>query len=236
MLLLTSTSDLLRVITSSAATVKVHSSYVDLNGTTVTPGRTNTAISSATTTTIVGSPASSTSRNVKGVLIFNDDASLACQVTILHTDGTTAVDVATYNLAPQQGVQYSEGNGWTLTGVAVPTYPDVQVFNGVGGTWTKPTSFTPKVVIVEIIGAGGDAQREFIQEVNDDNRCIVLLERRESGDYVVLGSQVVPVTVKFKGDLGMKAGDKNRIDVEIDDTSGVLFRTFPKELALSIEE
>lgn len=88
----------------------------------------------------------------------------------------------------------------------------------------------------EIIGAGGDAQREFIQEINDDNRCIALLERRESGDYIVLGSQVVPISIKFKGDLGAKAGDKNMIDVEIDDTSGVLFRTYPKELALSIEE
>lgn len=155
MLLLNSTSDLLRVTTSSAATLKVHASYVDLNGSTVTPGRTNTAIASATTTTIVGSPGSSTARNVKGVLIFNDDSSVACQVTVQHTDGTTAVDVVTYNLAPQQGVQYSEGNGWSLTGVAVPTYPDVQTFNGVSGTWTKPTSFTPRVVIVEIIGGGG---------------------------------------------------------------------------------
>jgi hypothetical protein len=88
----------------------------------------------------------------------------------------------------------------------------------------------------EIIGAGGDAQREFIEEINDDNRCIALLELRDSGDYMVIGSQVVPVSIKFKGDLGTKTGDKNHIEVEIEDTSGKLFRTFPKELALSIEE
>ena len=42
MIILASTSDLIRVITSHAATVEVHASYVDLNGTTVTPGRKNT--------------------------------------------------------------------------------------------------------------------------------------------------------------------------------------------------
>jgi len=42
MLILASTSDLIRVVTGSAAQIEVHASWVDLNGTTVTPGRTNT--------------------------------------------------------------------------------------------------------------------------------------------------------------------------------------------------
>ncbi len=62
MIILASTSDLIRVVTSHAATIEVHASFVDLNGTTVTPGRTNTLISTATTTTIVGSPGASTVR------------------------------------------------------------------------------------------------------------------------------------------------------------------------------
>jgi len=64
MLLLTSTSDIVRLITGAAAsTIEVHTSYVDVNGTTITPGRTNTRITTATTTTIVASPAASTQRN-----------------------------------------------------------------------------------------------------------------------------------------------------------------------------
>ena len=59
MIILASTSDLIRVITSHAASIEVHTSYVDLNGTTVTPGRTNTLITTATTATIVGSPGAS---------------------------------------------------------------------------------------------------------------------------------------------------------------------------------
>jgi hypothetical protein len=113
MILLSSTADLLRVTTSSAATVKVHTSHVDRSGTTITPGRRNTAIASTTTTTVVTSPAASTDRTVKFVSIFNDDASLSCTVTILHTDGTTAVDMWSATLAPQQGLQYDEGAGWS---------------------------------------------------------------------------------------------------------------------------
>ena len=113
MILLTSTSDLLRVTTSSAAAVKVHASHVDRSGATITPGRLNTAIASATTTTIVASPAASTDRTVKFVSIYNDDASLSVTVTILHTDGTTAVDMWSATLAPQQGLQYDEGAGWS---------------------------------------------------------------------------------------------------------------------------
>jgi hypothetical protein len=71
MILLTSTSDLLRVVTSTAGNVQVQSSYVDLSGTTVTPGRLNTLITTAATTNIVASPAASTQRNIKTVSIFN---------------------------------------------------------------------------------------------------------------------------------------------------------------------
>ena len=78
MLLLTSTSDLVKVVTGSAGTINVRADFVDDNAGTITPGRTNTAtISSATTTTVVGSPASSTQRNVKALFIFNNDASVS---------------------------------------------------------------------------------------------------------------------------------------------------------------
>ena len=68
MLLLNSTSDILRLITGAAAsTIDVHASYVDLNGTTVTAGRKNTRITTATTTTVVAAPGASTARNVKSL-------------------------------------------------------------------------------------------------------------------------------------------------------------------------
>ena len=66
MLLLTSTSDKVRLTTSAAAAVDVHASYADNASGTITFGRTNTAqITTATTTDVVASPGASTSRTVQ---------------------------------------------------------------------------------------------------------------------------------------------------------------------------
>src|SRR5690349_5671443 len=93
MLNLATTTDKLDLITSSAATVDVHASWVDdLNPGTadaMTPGKTNTAISSATTTDIVPSPAANTVRNVKFISIRNRDASLGCDVTVRYNQNAT---------------------------------------------------------------------------------------------------------------------------------------------------
>lgn len=83
MLLLTSTSDLVRLVTGTATTtIEVHASYVDVNGTTITPDRKNTRITTATTTTIVGSPAASTQRNVKAIYVTNNSAGTSCNVAV----------------------------------------------------------------------------------------------------------------------------------------------------------
>ena len=91
MLLLTSTSDIVRVVTGAAvSTITVHVSYVDNASGTITPGRANANISTAATTTIVASPAAGVQRNVKQVSITNNNATTACQVTVQHFDGTTS--------------------------------------------------------------------------------------------------------------------------------------------------
>lgn len=114
MILLTSTSDLLQVVSSATSALDVHASWVDLNGSTVTPGRTNTAITTATTTTVTGSPASSTQRTVKTLSVRNKGAGTQV-VTIVHTDGTTAVEVIEATLAPDTSLQYHEAAGWWVT-------------------------------------------------------------------------------------------------------------------------
>lgn len=108
MLLLTSTSDLIQVITGSAASVDVHASWVDNNAGTITPGRTNTVGIGAATTTIVAAPAASTQRNVKFLDITNTHASVATTVTVIHTDGT--------NVADLMGVTLLAGENLVLTG------------------------------------------------------------------------------------------------------------------------
>lgn len=117
MILLTSTSDLFRVTTSSAADIDVHADWIDLNGGTTTPGRTNTPITTATTTTIVGSPASSTSRTIKTVTIRNKHATTSNDVTVIHSDGTTAVEMVKFNLPAGFSAIYDEGSNWSLQDV-----------------------------------------------------------------------------------------------------------------------
>lgn len=115
MILLTSTSDLLQVITASAVTtINVHASYVDYNGTSVTPARLNSNITGATTTSVVGSPASSTQRNVKSVTIHNSHATSSNLITVQHTDGTTVVPLFVYTLLAGETIEYFDEMGFRV--------------------------------------------------------------------------------------------------------------------------
>jgi hypothetical protein len=132
MLLLTSTSDIIRIVTGSAADVDVHASWVDNNAGTITPSRTNTApITTATTTTVVAAPAASTQRNVKGLYIHNTSASVSTTVTVQHFDGTNSIDLVNCTLLPDEHLNLDEAGQWhhrdrnlaeyTYTGQAVGT-------------------------------------------------------------------------------------------------------------------
>lgn len=113
MLLLTSTSDIVRVVTGSAANVNVHTSYVDNASGAITPARTNTAaITTATTTTVVASPAASTQRNVVGIYITNNHASASTQVTVQHFDGTNSEDLMGVTLLAGENLVYTETGEW----------------------------------------------------------------------------------------------------------------------------
>jgi hypothetical protein len=105
---------LVELVTGSAAEVEVHASWVDNASGTMTPGRTNTAdITTATTTTVVGSPASSTQRNVKALSIFNRHASTSTTVTVRHTDGTNVETLFGCNLLAGESLHFDRFGRWT---------------------------------------------------------------------------------------------------------------------------
>jgi len=114
MLNLVATTDKLQLVTSAAVTVDVHASYADLSGTTVTPGRKNTAISTATTTDIVASPAGSTVRNIKTLHIRNKHATTPVDVTVLYEGSATDADVELHKATLLAGemLEYVEGIGF----------------------------------------------------------------------------------------------------------------------------
>ena len=112
MLLLASTSDVIQVVTDAATTVSVHASYVDNNSGTITPGRKNTNLSSATTTPVVNSPGSGVYRNVKHLVVHNTATSGSVGVSVRHFDGTTTCELADAVLGPGCSLTWNEGAGW----------------------------------------------------------------------------------------------------------------------------
>ncbi len=115
MILLTSTSDVIKVVTATAVTIDVHASYMDYSSSAVvTAGRLNSAITTATTSTVVTAPASSTTRNVKTLNIKNIHASSSCTITLQHFDGTTTIELRKVTLLAGETLSYVEGEGFAV--------------------------------------------------------------------------------------------------------------------------
>ena len=124
MMNLTSTSDLIRVVTGSAAQIECHASWVDVLAGAGKLGRTNTpAITTATTTTIVAPPAASTERNVKYLNITNNHASQSCVVTVEHTDGTTVAELISVILLSGENLVFTESRSWIHHDINGAEYP-----------------------------------------------------------------------------------------------------------------
>ena len=114
MLILASTADKLQLISSAAATLSVHASWLDNVGGVVVPGRTNTAISTATTTDVVGSPGASVMRAVKAMHVRNTHGSLSTEVTVQHKDGTPVAQLHKVTLSAGGELQYTD-NGFSVS-------------------------------------------------------------------------------------------------------------------------
>lgn len=160
MLLLTSASDIIRIVTGSAADVDVHASWVDNLAGVITPGRTNTtAIVTATTTTVVAAPAGSTQRNVKNLNIFNAHATATTTVIVQHFDGTTSEDLISVTLMPAEQLQFDETGAWThRSSTGAPYAYNVPPYYVLGATGvfaeTIPREICPEVNTVAPTASG----------------------------------------------------------------------------------
>lgn len=114
MLLLTATTDKLQLTTSSTAAIDVHASWMDhtLSTDNVEGGRTNTAISTATTTDVLAAPASGVTRNCKTLHARNKSASASNDVTVIYNQSGTAFELVKVTLLPGEQLEYVEGVGF----------------------------------------------------------------------------------------------------------------------------
>jgi hypothetical protein len=141
MLLLSSTSEILQLLTSGSEAVAVQISYADYTApSTVDPETTtNVVISAAGTVTIVPSPSGSAKRNVKELSIYNTDGSGTLQVTVIHYDGSVQVQKQTATLQPNYALHYEDKEGWYVTDGAggrqgLQGIPGANGTNGTNGT------------------------------------------------------------------------------------------------------
>lgn len=120
-------TDTLSVVTSAAVATDVYVAYAETAmGTQMRPAQlksVNTAITTATTTTILAGPSAPADyqwlgREVKTIAIRNKGAS-SQTVTVRHSDGTTTVELTKATLAAGAELHYDAGVGWVASsGVA----------------------------------------------------------------------------------------------------------------------
>lgn len=212
MINLTSITDIVNVITSAAATVDVHCSWADLLSSAVTPGRTNTAITTATTTTVLASPAASTQRNVKGLYIRNKHASLSCDITVQHYDGTTTVQIWFGTLAAGECVDYDGEKFVKFSAAGIPqtvyvgpsgtvTSLTVASSNGFAGSFTPTTTpvLTMQTSITGILKGNGTAVSAAVSGTDYlvTNQTITL-----SGEASGSGTTAITVTLSNAAVIG----------------------------------
>jgi len=120
MLNLNSTTAIIRVVTGSAGAIDVQASYVDVSQS--TPAATGvggpavTQITTATTTTVVASPAASTCRNVTGLIVANDSSSVNNAIRVEFYDGTNVVRLWAGTLGFGERVILDASGYWTYFG------------------------------------------------------------------------------------------------------------------------
>ncbi len=162
MILLTSSSDIIQLVTASSVIIDVHASYVDVSGSTVTPGRTNTVqIGTNATTTIVGNPGSA-QRNVKFISIRNAHATSSNLITVQHFDGTTTTTLVKLTLLAGYSMTYNDAMGWILidaSGGQIVTplagrYLGTTVLTAASANFTT-TAQTNTIKVRGVAGGGG---------------------------------------------------------------------------------
>lgn len=113
---LSATTDSLQVITGQAGSVDVHASYGETDQGTPPVlqklDRQNTAITTATTTTVLSAPAASRTRGLKAMTIRNKHATNAMDVTVIFNQNSTLFEMHKVTLAAGEMLQYIDNIGF----------------------------------------------------------------------------------------------------------------------------
>lgn len=114
--ILDSTTKSLEVVTTTTAAIDYTVSYVDYTSTTVTPADTQGAITTATTTTYVSAPASSTQRQLRRASFRNKSTSSSNKLTFQKDVSGTNYELYSVTLAPGESVKLDAEGEWHVFG------------------------------------------------------------------------------------------------------------------------
>lgn len=116
-------TEILELVTSSTADIDYQVNFVDVVPTTsATPDTSEGKITTATTTTIVSAPASSTTRQIKSISIRNRHASTANTVSVKKDiSGTEYLLTADVVLQAGEVLTYEDGVGWSIRDTLIST-------------------------------------------------------------------------------------------------------------------
>ena len=111
MIILESTSEFLEVVTTTAQAIDVVISYADDNGSDLIAWSQETAITTATTTTVLSAPAASTQRQVK-MITWENKGTAAQSITLIKDVSWTKYVIRTATILPWQNATFTQMNWW----------------------------------------------------------------------------------------------------------------------------
>lgn len=130
---LDATTTSLRVTSSAAVSVDYVAHWTDTTTTAFTPGTSNGNISTATTTSIVAAPASSTQRRVYQVSLVNKGTSAQVLTPLIDFNGTTRNIGPSVTLGAGESLVYEDGAGWMVLNITGAQKTQATEINGLNG-------------------------------------------------------------------------------------------------------
>lgn len=115
MILLDATTKSLELVTSAATNVDYLVTYADNTTSAFTPGATDGQITTATTTTILAAPASSTQRTIKLITVLNTSTTTSNSVKLQYdVSGTNRIISPNFSLGPGESLRYTQEEGFRV--------------------------------------------------------------------------------------------------------------------------
>lgn len=139
MLQLAAATDKIQVITGQAGSVDISATYIDasmanppvVQGT--TSGRTNVAaVTTATTSDAVPSPAASTLRRVTGMCVRNKSTGATQDITVQFNQNATIIELVKVTLKPGESLEYAPELGFYVFSGLVPSLTNESVASQTG--------------------------------------------------------------------------------------------------------